>query len=116
MNITSTIGKIPPMNAAAVTFFVFAKVFGMVGVGLGFLGGGYLFVGGCCLSAAFISIFLSISCSLIQTVKDRKMFEKEDSEASAHRNAILQKQSIEEEIRELELKKKSLENFISRRM
>ena len=52
-----------PMSWASIIFFVLAKVFGMVGVCLGFLGPEYRTVGGILLGIAIVSIFTSVGCS-----------------------------------------------------
>lgn len=115
MKAFGTFLNMPSMNLAALVFFITAKLFGIVGVSLGFLGSEYLRVGGASLCVAFLMIFLSISCSLVQTSRDRKIFEKEDYENFSISSAQRQKMLLQEEIKELELKKKSLENFIVRR-
>jgi hypothetical protein len=65
------------LNKVAIGFFVFAKIFGFLGVCLGFLGRkDYRSIGGRFLSLAMISIFSSVTCSLIQSRKDEKPFQK----------------------------------------
>lgn len=104
--------KMQTLNKVAIGLFVFAKIFGFLGVCLGFLGKDYHSIGGCFLSLAMISIFSSVTCSLIQSRKDEKTFSKEDEENKKVKDFIKTKFELQEEIKELEEKRNALRNLM----
>lgn len=104
--------KMQTLNKVSVALFVVAKIFGFLGVCLGFLGKDYHSTGGYFLSLAMISIFSSITCSLIQSSKDEKIFSKEDEENKKMKDFIKTKFELQEEIRELEEKRNALRNLM----
>lgn len=104
-----------PMSWASIIFFVLAKVFGMVGVCLGFLGPEYRTVGGILLGIAIVSIFTPVGCSFVQMSKDKKNFESEDMGVRRVRQLADMRFELEEEIRELESRKSALKNLMFRK-
>jgi len=111
MKQSSLFFSMAPLSWCSIVFFVFAKISGMIGVCLGFLGAEYHYVGGIVLTSAIISIFCSIFCSIIQTIKDKKKFEDEDIEHNKIKSLAKIKLDLEQEIKKLEEQKISLENL-----
>jgi len=104
--------KMQALNKAAIGLFVVAKILGLSGVCMGFLGKDYHMIGGYFLSFAMISIFSSVTCSLIQTKKDKKIFSKEDEENKKIKSLEKMKVELKEEIKFLEEKRNSLTNLM----
>lgn len=90
------------LNRWSILFFILAKLSGAFGVCLGFMNPDYRHFGGYFLSAAVISIFLSICLALRQTFLDRDKFEKEDRELTQLQLLTDKKKELEKEICELE--------------
>jgi len=103
------------MSWAAIIFFILAKVFGMIGVCLGFMGPEYHTMGGVLLGTAIVSIFTSVGCSFVQMSKDKKNFESEDMGVRRVRQLADMRFELEEEIRELESRKSALKNLMFRK-
>lgn len=104
--------KMQTLNKVAIGLFIVAKIFGFLGVCLGFIGKDYHSIGGYFLSLAMISIFSSVTCSLIQSTKDEKIFSKEDEENKNMKDFIKTKLELQQEIRELEEKRNALRNLM----
>lgn len=103
------------LNKASLAFFVLAKLTGIFGISLGFLGKDFLFFGGVLLSMAIFSIFLSIFLSLIQTFKDKKIFSEQDEEKNKIKMYKETKKQLEKQILSLQEQKRSLENMMIRK-
>ncbi|NBP01858.1 MAG: hypothetical protein EBU90_17315 [Proteobacteria bacterium] len=104
--------KVEPLNKVAITLFIIAKIFGLIGVSMGFMGSKTHTIGGYLLFFAIISIFGSIGCALFQTTKDKKKFSKEDEENARLNSFIRVKSTLEQEIKDLEERRMALENFL----
>jgi len=104
--------KMQALNKAAIALFIVAKILGLSGVCMGFLGKDYHAIGGYFLSLAMISIFSSVTCSLMQTKKDKKIFLKEDEENKKMKSLEKMKLELKEEIKCLEEKRNSLTNLM----
>jgi len=103
------------LNKVAISFFAVAKMFGMIGVCLGFADKKYHTIGGYLLSFAFAFIFLAVVCSIIQTSIDKKKFDLEDSAISKTKKLVQIKAGLEREIKELEERRQALQKIILRK-
>jgi|GEM_PF-2371561 len=110
--------NLSPLNKVALVFFGLTKIFGFIGVCLGF-SNDYQFFGGCFLILAFISISISITCATVQTTKDKIKFADEDIKKKEIASLLNTKRALEdnikktleEEIRLLEAKRNALTNY-----
>jgi|688.fasta_scaffold689022_2 hypothetical protein len=100
------------LNKAALAFFLVAKVFGLIGISLGFIGGEYLHIGGFALGMSLISIFSAITCGLVQTSKDKQKFQIEDDAQGKLKKLNEAKARLEKEIEDLEAQKSAVRKFL----
>lgn len=89
------------LNKAALAGLIFAKIFGLIGVALGFIEQ-YHSIGAYFLILAFIAISLSIVFSIMQGIKDKKSFMEEDEELDKIKMLNKKKKDLERQIKELE--------------
>jgi hypothetical protein len=107
--------KMAALNKASLTFLVFGKMLGMLGVGLGFLGKDFFKIGAFLLSAAFFSIITSICLVLLQASREKDKFEKEDDDLKKINTFNKMKNELEKEILILQERKDSLQNLMLRK-
>ena len=91
--------------------FILAKMCGMLGVGLGFAGGELRQLGAYLLGFAFISIFFSVTMSIIQMGKDRETFVPQDHITKQNIKLRKERTKLLQEVRELQLKKEKMLNL-----
>lgn len=103
------------LNRVALAFFIVAKITGLIGVSLGFVDKIYHQIGMWFLVVAFISIFLAISCSMLQMSKDNIRFSKEDELTKNFKNMSATMTKLQAEIQNLEARKEALKNLMIRR-
>lgn len=89
------------LNKAAFMAFILAKIFGFMGVALGF-SEVYRSLGGVFLILAFVSIGISVACSILQSFKDRKSFAEEDLEKTKIKELLNNKNDLELKIKQLQ--------------
>lgn len=104
-----------PMNKAAFACFGLAKIFGFVGVVLGFGDVSTHALGGYFLVLAFVMIGVSVTFALVQSARDKKKFEQEDLLTSRTRKLASMKIELEEEVRQLQEQRKALQSLAIRK-
>lgn len=103
------------LNKVALGLFASAKLFGMIGVCLGFGGGIYHTLGGFFLAVAFVFIFSAVTCSIIQASRDKKRFSNEDLSDAKTKRLVQMKTELEQEIKALEDRRSALQGLLVRR-
>lgn len=103
------------LNKFALGAFVTAKIMGMAGVCVGFVGPEYVYLGGFLLKSAFALITCSVIASIVQMRRDRQKFDAEDRERSKLKQLSLVKTELEKEINDLEERRRALQNLLNRR-
>lgn len=104
-----------PLNQTALGLFVVAKITGLLGVTMGFLGQNYHVAGGWLLGIAMASIFAAVLCGLLQTTKDKATFSKEDEEKQKAKDMSMTLSRLQDEINALEARREALRNLLIRR-
>lgn len=107
--------NMPRLNLTSILLITIAKLSGMIGVCVGFIDSEFRKTGGILLTIALISIFCSVSCSMIQLSRDKKRFDLEDQEKKEIRNLISTKRDLELKIKELESQKLAISQLIIRK-
>lgn len=88
--------------------FILAKMCGMLGVGLGFAGGELRQLGAYLLGFAFVSIFFSVTMSIIQMGKDRDTFVPQDHIARQNMELKKERDKLLKEVTDLKKKRQSM--------
>ena len=88
--------------------FVLAKMCGMLGVGLGFAGGDIRQLGGYLLGFALISIFFSVTMSIVQMGRDRETFIPQDHIARQNMELKKEREALLKEVADLKKKRQSM--------
>jgi Na+/melibiose symporter-like transporter len=100
------------LNKVSLGLFFCAKMSGLVGVILGFAGPEVHKLGTYILGLAFVFIFSSIVCSLIQFSKDEKRFSVIDEENRQVKKLLQKKAELENQLKDLEFKKENLKKLL----
>lgn len=100
------------LNKAALVLFVMAKVFGLLGITFGFIGGKFLQIGGFALGMSLLFIFSAIACGLVQTSKDKQKFQVEDEARESLKKLTAAKIKLEKELRDLETQRSAVRKFL----
>lgn len=115
MKNSNILSGMAPLNQTALGLFVIAKITGLLGVTMGFLGQEYHTAGGWLLGLAMVSIFAAVLCGLLQSSKDKINFSKEDEEKQKARDMSSTLSRLQDEINVLEARREALKNLMIRR-
>lgn len=115
MKNSSVLSGMAPLNRTALMLFIVAKLTGLLGVTMGFLGKDYHTAGGWLLGFALLSIFSAVLCGLLQTSRDKVIFSMEDEEKQRVKNMTTTLSKLQDEINTLEARREALKNLMIRR-